>query len=215
MAIETAGAAAAPLLAGFAFTLFVLVVPMLGERRTLATTAEGTRLVTESDAFSAAPELAAGLLLLAGLLLIFSVQAAIYLRYHNLRPSEIAEWYPEYFPESTEGSPGEAERLGEWSTADWPAMRVGDRWYGGWPRRFLHEEVRRAGRYAGWMRWLYHLGILSLLVGLTALVWPPADSESLGRWALVVVGAIGALVEVGWIVIPAVRSWMPRRSSSQ
>jgi hypothetical protein len=216
-AIESAGTAAAPLLAGFAFTLFVLVVPTLGEDKTLLTTGKGTRLVTESNAFSAAPELAAGLLLFAGLLLIFSLQAAIYLQYHNLRPSDLAEWYPEYFPESVANPPEGTQQLGEWSTADWPAMRVENQWYGGWPRRFLRDEVQRADKHAKWMRWLYHLGILSLLGGLTALVWPPAGAGGSGRWALVVVGAIGVIAEVVWILMPLIRSWLDaiRRSRHQ
>jgi hypothetical protein len=217
-AIEQAGAIAAPLLAGFSFTLFALVVPSLGGQSTAIELAHHRTILTESQPFSAVPELAAGLFLLAGLLLVFSVQAAILLRYHNHSPSELAEWYPEYFPEAAGAvAPKAAQALPEWDSLEWQAVQVGSRWYGGFPRRYLAEEVPRANRAAVWMRWLYQLGILALLVGLTAFVWPPPGQCDPGRWALAAVGTFGALIEFCWVMAPtfagsqrAFRTWRSR-----
>jgi len=205
--IESAGTVAAPLLGGFAFTLFALVVPTLNDHRDLTPSTKGSEVWTESAAFSGIPEVAAGFLLLAGLALVFSVQAAIELRYHNHRPSEIMEIYPEYFPVDGSGTPLASTQLAEWATDEWPAVKVGDQWYGRWPRRYLYEEWKRAGKSASRMRWLYHLGIISLLIGLTAFVWPPAHSATASRWILVGVGATGVLIEALWIAIPTIRSW--------
>jgi hypothetical protein len=199
-AIDQAGAIAAPLLAGFSFTLFALVVSSLGSHATSIELSGHRTLISQGDGFSAVPELAAGLFFLAGLLLIFSVQAAILLRYHNHSPSELAEWYPEYFPEADgEEAPASARALAGWEEPGWPAARVGSRWYGGFPRRYLAEEIRRADRAASWMRRLYHAGILALLVGLTALVWPASGEGDPARSALVVLGALGVLVEFVWV----------------
>jgi len=223
-AIEQAGAIAAPLLAGFSFTLFALVVPSLDGQTTVIELSHHRTILTESRPFSAAPELAAGLFLLAGLLLVFSVQAAILLRYHNHSPSELGEWYPEYFPEAAAGedAPETAQALPEWASLEWPAVQVGARWYGGFPRRYLAEEVPRANRAAAWMRWLYQLGILALLAGLTAFVWPPAGQCSPGRWALAAVGALGALIEFGWVMAPtcagrwrAYKTWRSRPRATE
>jgi len=210
-AIEQAGAIAAPLLAGFSFTLFALVVPSLDGQSTAIELSHHRTIITESQPFSAAPELAAGLFLLAGLLLVFSVQAAIRLRYHNHSPSELAEWYPEYFPEAAgKVVPEAAQALPGWDSLQWQAVQVGSRWYGGFPRRYLAEEVPRANRAAVWMRWLYQLGILTLLVGLTVFVWPAPGQSHPGRWALAAVGAFGALIEFGWVMGPTFAGW--RRS---
>jgi hypothetical protein len=194
----TAAAIAAPLLAGFSFTLFALVVPSLDQQPTTIELPHHRTIFTEGHPFSAAPELAAGLFLLAGLLLVFSVQAAILLRYHNHSPSELAEWYPEYFPEAAgEVAPAAAQALPQWDSPEWHAVQVGSRWYGGFPRRYLAEEIPRANRAAVWMRWLYQLGILALLIGLTAFVWPPPGQCHPGRWALAAVGVLGASIEFG------------------
>jgi hypothetical protein len=205
-AIDQAGAIAAPLLAGFSFTLFALVVPSLGSHSTTIVISGHRTLISEGNAFSAVPELAAGLFLLAGLLLIFSVQATILLRYHNHSPSELAEWYPEYFPDAHgEEAPASARALPGWDSPGWPAMRVGSNWFGGFPREYLAKEIPRADRAASWMRRLYHGGILALLVGLTALVWPPAGEGDLARSALVMLGALGVLVEFVWVAGPTMR----------
>lgn len=113
------------------------------------------------------------------------------------------ELYPEYFPEEVAGYPCTARVLPEWETEEWPAVRVGNQWYGGWPRRYLYQEWKEAERYAVWMRRLYHCGILCLLVGLTALVWPPESAGSLARWVLVFLGAIGVALEALWILVQA------------
>jgi hypothetical protein len=200
-ALESAGSVTTPLLAGFSFTLLALLLPTLSSEKTVVITRGGTRVVNETQSFSAAPELAAGFFLFAGLLFVFSVQVAVFLRYRNHCPSDLQEWFPEYFPVGNGGkAPRFAAKLEEWSTADWPAIRVGDQWFGGWPRRYLAEEIARANRYAQGMRHLYHGGILALLIGLTTMVWPPAETADAGRWILVIVGGAGAIVEIVWIL---------------
>lgn len=203
--IESAGSVAAPLLAGFAFTLLALMVPTLGDHAGIALSGKGIAFSSQSPSLSGLPELAAVCLLLSGLAFVFSVQAAIQVKFHNHRPSEIIELYPEYFPKDPSEQPAIASALPEWHSEEWPALQVGEQWYGGWPRRFLHEEWQRAQVNAHRMRWLYHLGILALLVGLTALVWPPSDAKSTGRWLLVGLGATGVLIESAWIAIPTFR----------
>jgi hypothetical protein len=51
------------------------------------------------------------------------------------------------------------------------------------------------------MRALYHAGILSLLSGLAALVWPPAHQWSDIRIALTVLALLGVAIEGLWIVL--------------
>lgn len=203
--IETAGAVAAPLLAGFSLTLLGLVVPSLTEERTVVSGANGVRAVTEKSGVSAAPELAAGLLLVAGILLIFSVQVAVALRRHNHAPSQLQELWPQHFPQSRDGT-DEADvpaDLVGWEYTEAYAnavpIRVGRQWYSGFVRSFLYSEWAKADTYADRMRALYHGGILALLAGLTALVVPPADNSTPERWALVAVAAAGVVIELVWI----------------
>ncbi len=202
-AIEGAGSVAAPLLAGFSFTLFVLLLPSLSPDKTVVTV-RGARLVTESEGFSAAPEVAAGLVLLAGLLFVFSVQAAMFLRMRNHRPADLMELYPHYFPQG-DSELKVAEKLPGWNDGKWLARNVGDRWFAGWTRKYLYTETRSANRWADWMRRLYQSGILALLVGLTVLVWPPEGAGDTGRWAMVGIGIVGTLGEVTWMTYTFVR----------
>lgn len=198
-AIAGAGTVAAPLLAGFSFTLFVLLLPTLSPGRTVASSKGGLRLVSESHGFSAAPEVAAGLVLIAGLLFIFSVQAAVFLHQHSREPADLLQWFPEYFP-SGDLSAAELAQLTKWNQGVWQAQSVGQQWFAGKPRKHLYEQARIANKWAGRMRALYQGGILLLLVGLTVLVWPPPADASMGRWLLVCIGAIGVVVELGWIL---------------
>jgi hypothetical protein len=200
--MESAGTVAAPLLAGFSFTLLVLVVPTFSGERTVLTGRSGVKVVQQHDAFSGAPEVAALLLLLAGLLLVFSIQAAIYMRYHSQTPGELAEWYPQYFREAqSDGSEAldVPSDLKGWDLPDAPAMRVGGRWYGGLMRKYLYDEIVTANKWAKRMRNLYHGGILSLLSGLTVLVWPPAGQGTPSRVALAAVALVGTIAEAVWI----------------
>lgn len=205
-AVESAGSVAAPLLAGFSLTLLGLIVPSFADERTTAIAPGGLRVITEKDEFSAAPEAAAGLLLLAGLLLIFSVQAAVTVRRHDHTPSEIKDLWPQHFPESKDGdldTPDVPDDLKGWdytqeySNAE--PIRVGRQWYSGFVRAFLYSEWEKSDRAADQMRALYHSGILSLLAGLTALVLPPPGDGSIERWILVAIPAAGFAVEAVWI----------------
>jgi len=199
-AIEGAGTVAAPLLAGFAFTLLVLTLPTLAEKKTTVRLGGGEVVVVESQAFSRLPELAAVLLLLAGLLLIMSVQAGIYARYYAHRPADLEEWYPQYFREDRDFAPSSPPAWMEWNTTAWPAVQVGEKWYGGWARRFLFQEGKAALRWYSRARNLYHLGILSLLSGVALMVVPPASDADAWRWLIAAVAAAGTLAELAWIV---------------
>jgi hypothetical protein len=196
--IQTAGTVAAPLLAGFSFTLLVLLLPTLADKQTTVGSGADVRVVTESQAFSATPELAAILLLTAGLLLIGSVQAAVSIGYHALTPADYEEWYPQYFRDLGSGEEPPKD-LDGWSWKGADPVAVGNRWYAGWPRKHLFEQILIANRWAARARWLYHAGILALLIGLIFLVVPPDDADGLARWALFGVAVAGALAEVTWI----------------
>jgi hypothetical protein len=212
-AMESAGTVAAPLLAGFSFALLFLLMPTLeadGGEVAKGVDASG------SKAFSAVPELAAILLLGAGLLFIASVQAAISSRYHGHAPSDLEEVYPdeivEVDPANPDAPPHSAAARPGWEVEGWPALRTDRKWYPGWLRKYFYEELVMARRWAAATRHLYHLGILALLLGLVAAVIPPAEAGGFGRWTLVAVAVIGAVCELGWIASTsaAVRGWRTR-----
>jgi hypothetical protein len=214
--MEGAGTVAAPLLAGFSFTLLALVVPTVGTERTVIAGGSGIRVVREHEAFSAEPTLAALLLLLAGLLLVFSVQAAIFVGYHRLSPSTLEEWYPQYFRQAPAEHPDRADvpaDLKNWDHPDVPATRVGTRWFAGAMRRYLYIELENANRWASATRNLYHFGILSLLSGLTDPVWPPVGQDRGVRVALVALAVAGTAVEAVWILVASretLHGWFAR-----
>ena len=87
-----------------------------------------------------------------------------------------------------------------WNREDWTERRVGRRWYGAWARQYMYTKLLRAQRWAQWTRWLYHLGIVALLVGLTAIVWPPHHQWTAWRDLLLAVAMLGALSELCWIM---------------
>jgi hypothetical protein len=214
--MDGAGTVAAPLLAGFSFTLLVLVVPTFADERTTINRTGGVQVIRQHEAFSAAPELAALLLLLAGLMLVFSIQAAIFVRYYNHSPADLKEWYPQYFRQAAAAQPDAVEvppDLENWDLPDAPAVRVGAQWYGGLMRKYLHDQIVLANRWARNMRLLYHLGILSLLSGLAVLVWPPSGQYSGIRVALAAVAVAGTAVEMAWILVASretLRRWFAR-----
>lgn len=197
--IEVAGTTAAPLLAGFSFTLFVLVLPTIDAHRSAARVASSV-FFTGSDPFSRYPTQAALLLLLAGLLLIASVQAALAVKRHGLTPSQLAEWFPEHVRSEPPASAEERERL-KWDLPGLPAMHVSERWYAGLVRRYQRQETTKALWWARVTRYAYHLGILALLAGLAVLVVPPAGTDGGWRWALFGVATAGVIGEALWIVL--------------
>src|SRR4051794_15755764 len=75
--IQNATSVAATLLAGFAFTFFVLAFRSLGSTKTVVEAGPQVRVITQSQAFSAMPEVGAALFLIAGLLFLAAVQAGI------------------------------------------------------------------------------------------------------------------------------------------
>jgi hypothetical protein len=199
-ALDSAGAVVAPLLAGFSFTLLVLLLPSLSEKTTTVVTPSGVRVTEQTEPFSAYPELAAVLLLSAGLLLIASVQAAVSMRKHAHTPGEMREWYPEAFREVPSGEKPAKAPQSFWRHEGWESRGVDGQWSGGWVRWKLNEELNEAHRWAEWLRGLYHCGILCLLAGLTALVAPPADDSGGWRTLLVAVALLGTLGELIWII---------------
>lgn len=212
--IESAGTVAAPLLAGFSFTLLVLLLPTLGAKTTTVETGVRVRVVTQSQAFSAMPEVAAILLLLAGLLLIGSVQAAIAMRFSTHTPADYEEWYPQFFREGEAGEEPPSDLSG-WTWRGVEPIAVGTKWYGGWPRWRLLREVTTANWWAAWARWLYHGGIVCLLLGLAFLVVPTASDESTGRWLLFAFAAAGVLAEAAWISLLQCAELCDRRERRQ
>lgn len=200
--IDSAGTVAAPLLAGFSLTLLVLLLPDLGTTSTTVHVGAIGRVKTESHGFSAIPDVAAMFLLVAGLLLIGSVQAAISMRLYSHTPADYEEWYPEYFREGEAGTNPPADLAG-WNFEGVAPATVGSRWYGAWPRVRLHGQVVRANRWAAFARWLYHGGIMALLLGLGALVLPPGTEETTGRWVLFGLAVAGGLAEAVWIALVA------------
>lgn len=185
----TAGTSAAPLLAGFSFTLLVLVLPRL----------DAGAAAAESKPFSQYPVEAALLLLLAGLLLIACVQAALGLKFHGTSSSELAEWFPEHVRAPAPATEEERERL-DWD-AELPAMTVGDRSCAGWVRVYQRRHLKAGLFWAKITRYTYHCGILALLCGLTLLTIPPEGVARPGRWALTMVAGAGAALELLWIVL--------------
>lgn len=200
-ALDSAGSVAAPLLAGFSFTLLVLFLPSLGERATTVTGRGRIGVAQQTEPFSAHPEPAAVLLLSAGLLLVASVQATINMRKHSHTPGELQQWYPESFREvqARHAEPSEAQ-ASFWEFEGWAARSVDSRWYGAWVRHHLYVELQKANRWANWMRGLYHFGILCLLGGITALVTPPSGQADGWRTVLLGVALLGTVSEFVWIV---------------
>ena len=197
----------------------MLLLPSIDhESRTV--TAAGIE-ITRTQAFSGMPELAAVLLLAAGVSLIGSVQAAITMRKHATTPNELEEWHPNYFRESTDAgedddqfrADGAPKAQGSfWMTAGgWEHRQVGTRWYGAQVRERLYTELVKANRWAHWTRRLYHVGVVALLAGLTALVWPPGGEWNL--WRSVLVGLAGAATAAECIWIRLARA--PRDTSPE
>jgi hypothetical protein len=200
--IETAGAVAAPLLAGFSFTLLFLLLPTLDGSQTMMRAGANTSIITESQGFTAFPEVAAILLLIAGLLLIASVQATLAMRFHGHRPADLAEWYPEYFREAPSGGePPKVPNLEGWTWEGGEPIGVQRQWYGAWPRKFLFDELNTANRWARRMRRLYHAGVIALLCGLAFAAVPPEGQADLGRWMLFAVAAAGVVFDGAWIIL--------------
>ncbi len=200
--IDVACTVAAPLLAGFSFTLLVLLLPTFADETTTVEVGRDVRVIRDSHPFSAVPELAAILLLLAGLLLIGTVQAGIAARYHSHSPADLADWYPQFFPEgdNAAGTGPDGAALPGWSDTDgWQAVHVGSKWFGAWPRKYLHDEIVTANKWASTARNLYHLGIMALLSGIVALVIPPPGQGTAWRVALAIVAGVGVVLEAIWI----------------
>jgi hypothetical protein len=204
-AMETGGTVAAPLLAGFAFTLLVLVLPTLKGNQTAVRIGGRAILSTESHAFSRYPELAVALLLLAGLLMITCVQTAVNGLYHARSPSELEDLYPRHFRHDSGFDPtGEPANSG-WNATALPSLQVGSKWYSGWVREYFHDEWAKAEKLYSRTRLLYNLGVLSLLSGIAVLVVPPVSDASTARWAILCIAVSGVLAEVVWISIDPLR----------
>jgi hypothetical protein len=197
--IQNASSVAATLLAGFAFTFFVLVFRSLGSTETVVEAGPQTRVITQPQAFSAIPEVGAALFLIAGLLFLAAVQAGITIGYHDIKPGELAELYPEYVhtgPKELDSKV--AEKLGEGDDG-WPPMYGDGKWYAGWMRRYFFESTETARKWAQATRHVYHAALVFLLLGLTALAIPPDWSGPAPRWVLVGLAAAGTCAEVVWI----------------
>jgi hypothetical protein len=148
-AMQVVGSVAAPLLAGFAFALLVLVLPTLaGPTRT---SQPGKPVVTTTPGeFSAHPVVAAALLAIAGVLLIFATQACFGMVVHDKRPTDLEEWYPQWFRERDPQDPNPTfpDGIGTVPGGLGPED-AGKHSYSGRARTYVYDEIRRANRWEG------------------------------------------------------------------
>jgi len=150
--LRSGGTFAAPLLAGFSFTITAV-------------------LLSASQQFARWTDVALGLLVGAGLVLIFAVQAGLWLERYDVRPSEFAEWFPQDFDEH------------------------------GVPDQFvfgLHQyHSDKARVWAITSVRLYNVGIVLILAGVMVTLVPPGHISA-ERWFPLVVAGVGLAAEVGW-----------------
>ena len=151
-AMQASGGIAAPLLAGFSFTM--------------------TALLLTSPSVARWQDATLALFVGAGLLLVFAVQTSLWLQSNNASPADFRDWYPDHFDGET-------------------------------PDDFvfqLHiDHVTNATKHAILTRWLYNLGVLALLAGVTSAVLPPGEVPT-SRLVVVGVATVGLLAELIWIL---------------
>ena len=155
---------AAPLLAGFSFTLLALVI----------SADDG------GSGISAVPELAALLFLVAGLLLVFCVQFAFRTSGFAAGPGALSDWMPEETAPSSETGAEARLASGGWESWTLKPRRVGDLWVSGRLRQLQREQRAEEVRWSARTRWAYNCGIITPLGGLTALLVPPDADERCG-----------------------------------
>ncbi len=189
--IEAGGLMAAPVLAGFSFILLVLLLPELRGRAPA-----GTRGVSASvsEPFSAAPGAAAALLVAAGVIFIFTLQAAMHARQLGVSPAELMDWEAhrvyrlEHVP-----------KLGQATHFGWEPRDLFDRTVDGRLRRRMYEYSQKEKVWLKATRWLYNLGIAVLLAGLATLLWPPSPDDSPEQLVGALIAIAAFLGELLWI----------------
>lgn len=154
--IQNMGGLAAPLLAGASFTMIALLLPVANR---------------SDQRFARWPDVSLMLLVVAALSMITSVQASVWSRRYETRPSELTEWFP---AEVDDGRPSS------------------------WLRLVQRDHHLLATRWAGRARVIYNVGILALLAAVTVACVPPG-AISASRWVLVWVAAAGVFGELGWL----------------
>jgi hypothetical protein len=128
------------------------------------------------------PGTAIGFTALAALMLLASVQCSMWAREYAVTPSDMLEWWPD-----SAGPPTDrAARLEDLRVTQWRYATIAGTW------------LSRA-------RLTYHMGIVSLLVGLLVILVPKVWTPS--RVAAVCLVGIGIAVELGWSFAPSHRSW--------
>ena len=165
-ALQSIGGIAAPLLAGFSFTMTSV-------------------LLTARDHPIRWLNVALALFVAAGLVLIFAVQSAVWLQSYAAKPSDDMDWYRQ----NVSGNSPDASLV---------TQQI--------------EDSNKAGTWAKATRRLYNLGILLLLAGVTTAVVPPG-SISHQRAVVIAIGAVGFLVELGWVIGSWMRKWFQSRGS--
>ena len=148
-AVTMAGSVAAPLLAGFSVTLLGIVI------------ASGSHIRF--------PGLAALLLALAAILLLYAVQAAFYARVWQVAPTDLEVWFPNKDPRTF---------------ADLVELQK--------------NHKRNHGKWASRFRWSYNAGLVLLLFGIAASLTPPGQHGGAARWIAAVAVAAAALIEILW-----------------
>jgi hypothetical protein len=152
VALQSVGGIAAPLLAGFSFTMTSV-------------------LLTASDHPCRWLNVALALFVLAGLVLIFAVQSAVWLQSYAAKPSDYLDWFPQ-------------DAFGNSPTSTLVTRQI--------------KDSGKAGTWAKATRRLYNLGILLLLAGVATAVVPPGHIPR-ERWVVIGVGAVGFIVELVWV----------------
>jgi hypothetical protein len=171
-AVGSAGAVAAPLLAGFSVTLIVLILELITNPPSISQA--GKVIATPGPVRW--PEVALSLLVAATVALLAAVQCAFWARQYQVLPDEMEQWR------------GGLEGDGAIEEGAWAEAR--------------REQFGFAALQAVWIRrfrWAYHSGILMVLAALIVLL-VPGGNISAGRWLAIGIATIGGLGELTWII---------------
>lgn len=129
---------------------------------------------------------AIGVFAFAGIVFIGTVQAGMRAQQNFATPSEYRDWY--------------GIETGE---------TLRDQAYQEQQRRQSDFET-----WASWTRFLYNLGVVAFLSGVTLLT-VPVSFDTPSRWLLVAVPMFGLLAELIWIGVAGSRSFAKRRAATK
>jgi len=185
--LDAGGLTAAPVLAGFSFTLLALILPDL-RPDTPATVRDGLVAVAGDEPFSVSPEAAAILFIVAGALFVFALQAALMARQVGMTPSELMDWMTDEVR-----PPGKAPAETRHGIAE---RRLHDRDVTSSLRWTQREMARLEMPWLRATKWLYNAGMIALLAGIVVMVWPPDPGDATAQTAAALVALSALLFEV-------------------